>query len=501
MGAYNKYDGEHCSHNEILLNNILKKEWGFDGVVVSDWGATHDTKEAIKNGLDIEMGSYTDGLSANSIHGYNTFYLADPYLKALRNGEADITTLNDKARRILRLIFRTSMNRQRPWGSFATDEHAQAARKIGEEGVVLLKNNNILPLDVSKIKSAAVIGENAVRPLCVGGWSASLKVKYEISPLEGLRKIFGGKSNVVYSQGYSSKVPTGVSPEKYCDSLRLEAAKIASKSDVVFFFGGLNKDELQDCEGNDRLSYALPYGQDILIDELQKLNKKVIVILLSGNAVEMPFADKVPAILQAWYLGSEAGNTIAEILTGKVNPSGKLPFSFPYKLSDAGAYQFGKMAYPGDSINVEYKEDILVGYRWFDTKKIKSRYPFGYGLSYTTFNYGKPTVSQRLYTKGDVVKLTFNLTNSGDVAGAEVVQLYVGDKKSSVLRPVKELKTFDKIYLKPSETKEVTLQVPVSDFAFYSEKDKQWIVEPGEFELYLCASSTDIKYKMKIDVK
>ena len=501
MGAYNKVRGEHACHNDLLLNKILKGEWKFDGCVISDWGGAHDTKEAVLNGLDIEMGSFTNGLSTGKQSVYDSYYLASAYLKGLKGGTYPMSTIDDKASRILRLIFRTAMNSDRPWGSFTSEEHYNVARTIAEEGIVLLKNgvdkkkNLMLPLSGNKYRSILVVGENATRGLCqAGGSSFTLKVKDEISPLAGLQAKFG--DIVKYTKGYESGKPTeehAGTVTVFADSLRKEAVKQAAEADVVVFVGGLNKDHFQDAESTDRESISLPFGQNELINEMLKVNKNIVVVLISGNAVEMPWVKNVPAILQAWYLGTESGDAIANVLAGDVNPSGKLPFSFPVKLADNGAHSFGTISYPGDGVKEEYKDDILVGYRWHDTKKIPALFPFGYGLSYTQFKYGKAVIDKNNLSKLDELTVTIPVKNIGKVKGKEVVQLYVGDEKCSVLRPVKELKAFQKIELQPGEEQNVTFKIGQDALKFYSENTHEWISEPGAFKIYIGSSSTDIK--------
>ena len=502
MGAYNKIRGQHACHNELTLNKILKGDWKFDGVVVTDWGGAHDTYEAAMNGLDIEMGSYTNGLTSESAFTYNDYYLANPYLQMLKSGKVPMSTIDDKASRILRLIFRTAMNRQKPYGSVATPEHYAAAREIGNEGIVLLKNapvskkeSALLPIDASRYNRILVVGDNAVRLLNQGGGSFELKVKDMVSPLDGLRELYGDK--VVYTQGYAAGRPmygrADEIPQAVTDSLRNRAVEMAREADLVVLFGGLNKNHFQDCEGGDRLQYGLPFGQDELIEALQAVNKNLVLVLLSGNAVEMPWVDKVPAIVQGWYLGSMGGKSLADVLGGAVNPSGKLPFSFPVKLEDCGAHAFDALSYPGDSIKEVYKEDILVGYRWYDTKKIPALFPFGHGLSYTTFQYGKPVASAKKMAADGTLTVTVPVKNTGSVAGKEVVQLYVGDDKCSVLRPLKELKHFQKIALQPGEEKSVTFTVTPEDLQFYDDKAACWKSEPGKFKLYIGSSSTDIR--------
>lgn len=502
MGAYNKIRGQHACHNDSTLNKILKDDWKFDGCVITDWGGAHDTYEAAVNGLDIEMGSYTNGLTSESVFTYNDYYLANPYLQMLKDGKVPMSTIDDKASRILRLIFRTAMNRQKPYGSVATEEHYAAAREIGNEGIVLLKNAPVikkgaplLPIDAAKYQNILVVGDNAVRLLNQGGGSSELKVKDMVSPLDGLRAVYGDK--VAYAKGYAAGRPmygrADEIPQNVVDSLRAEAVEMAKKADLVVLVGGLNKNHFQDCEGGDRLEYGLPFGQDELIEALLGVNKNLVLVLLSGNAVEMPWVSRVPAIVQGWYLGSMGGKSLADILSGAVNPSGKLPFSFPAKLTDCGAHAFDELSYPGDSIKQEYKEDILVGYRWHDTKEIPALFPFGHGLSYTTFTYGKPVASAKAMAADGTLTVTVAVKNTGSIAGKEIVQLYVGDDKCSVLRPVKELKHFAKVGLAPGEEKSVTFTLTPDDLKFYDEASAAWKYEPGKFKAYVCASSADVR--------
>jgi len=502
MGAYNKIRGQHACHNDFTLNKILKDDWKFDGCVITDWGGAHDTYEAAVNGLDIEMGSYTNGLTSESVFTYNDYYLANPYLQMLKDGKVPMSTIDDKASRILRLIFRTAMNRQKPYGSVATEEHYAAAREIGNEGIVLLKNAPVvkkgaplLPIDAAKYQNILVVGDNAVRLLNQGGGSSELKVKDMVSPLDGLRAVYGDK--VAYAKGYAAGRPmygrADEIPQNVVDSLRAEAVEMAKKADLVVLVGGLNKNHFQDCEGGDRLEYGLPFGQDELIEALLGVNKNLVLVLLSGNAVEMPWVSRVPAIVQGWYLGSMGGKSLADILSGAVNPSGKLPFSFPAKLTDCGAHAFDELSYPGDSIKQEYKEDILVGYRWHDTKKVPALFPFGHGLSYTTFTYGKPVASAKAMAADGMLTVTVAVKNTGSIAGKEIVQLYVGDDKCSVLRPVKELKHFAKVALAPGEERNVTFTLTPDDLKFYDEASAAWKYEPGKFKAYVCASSADVR--------
>lgn len=503
MGSYNKYKGEYCSHNDTLINEILKKEWAFDGVMLTDWGSAHNTNEAALNGLDLEMGTWTNGLTWGISSAYDKYFLAKPFLEKIKSGELPESLLDEKIRRILRLCFRTNMNRQRPFGRKLTEEHTDIARKVAEEGIVLLKNEkDFFPIRPGRYKKIAVIGENAVKKLTEGGGSSELKAHREVSPLQGLVDKYGAE-HIVYSMGYASGAPdySRELPSGYeADSLVRSAVAVAKAADVVLFFGGLNKNFQQDCEGDDRKSMDLPFGQDKLLDEILKVNKNVGVIIVSGNAVSMPWLDKENGLMQSWYLGSEAGNATARVISGEVSPSGKLPFSIPRRLEDNGAHYFGEKSYPGDGKTIYYMDDIFVGYRWHDTWKIPSLFPFGYGLSYTEFKYGEVSTDRKVYAEADTVKVLVKITNAGSMAGAETVQLYVSQDSPSLSRPVKELKGFHKQFLNRGEEKTVTLEIPVKDFALYDDRVSRWVVEPDKYTLQVASSSRDIKGAVEIEV-
>lgn len=510
MGSYNLYRNQHGCHNEYLLNDILKGDWGFKGPVISDWGGTHDTAEAISNGLDLEFGTWTDGLSSGSSNAYNRYYLADPYLKLLKEGKADTLVLNDKVRRVLRLFYQTSLDKSRNYGYFNTQEHSDVARRIGEEGVVLLKNERrVLPLDLSRKPTILVVGENAVKAMSFGGGSSSLKVKYEVSPLDGLRKRVGDKGNIIYARGYIGD-KTGLAGSYLKDTrspaeLTAEAVAAAGDADYVIFVSGLNKAKHQDCEDRDRYGLELPYGQDSVINAIAKVNRNMVVVNISGNAVAMPWVNDVPAIVQAWYLGSESGNALASVLTGDVNPSGKLPMTFPARLEDVPAHALGE--YPGTPrndgskiVDCHYNEDIFVGYRGVDKFKTKPLFPFGHGLSYTDFSYGKPCIDCKKITPEGRLTLSVTITNTGDREGSEIVQLYISDLKSSLPRPKKELKGFRKVSLAPGESKLVSFVVDKEDLSYYDDMKRCWVCEPGKFEALVAASSADVRGKAEFEV-
>ena len=529
MGAYNLYKNQHNCHNDIMLNKILKQDWGFDGVVISDWGGCHDTDEAVRNGLDLEFGTWTDGLTMGKTNAYDAYFLAAAYKKAIQQGKYSMKELDEKVRRVLRLFYRTTMKRNKPVGFLCSESHYDAALKIAQEGIVLLKNGQwkmdngkwaapLLPLDLSKMKRILVVGENAIKMMTVGGGSSSLKAQKEILPLDALQARI---ADLEYARGYVGDtvqsyngvtVGRSLYETRSQAELTAEAVEKAREADVVIFIGGLNKSDHQDCEGHDRLSYDLPYAQNEVIEAILKVNPRLVYVNISGNPAALPWIAKVPAVVQAWFIGSEAGEAIASVLTGETNPSGKLPFTWYASLDQCGAHATG--AYPGTwradhkIIDEEYKEGLFVGYRWTDKlSKGKSSngiintplFPFGYGLSYTTFKLGKPSCSVNgcvtavpTITSDDQITFTLPVTNTGSVAGAETIQLYVSDLKSSVERPVKELKAFRKVFLQPGETKQVSLTIDRSALSFYNDQTGQWTAEPGEFKALIGTSSNNL---------
>ena len=516
MGAYNLYKNQHNCHNQWLLNDILKRQWHFDGVVVSDWGGAHDTRQAVENGLDMEFGTWTDGLSFGTSDAYDNYYLASPYRKLIQDGTYTEKELNDKVRRVLRLFFRTNMNRNRQFGSLCSEAHYDAARKIAAEGIVLLQNKGrVLPIDTLKARRVLVVGENAIKMMTVGGGSSSLKVQHEELPLDGLKACLEGMNiEVDYARGYVGDitgeyngVTTGqqLADSRSPEELIAEAVDKARKADYVVFFGGLNKSDYQDAEGHDRKSYSLPYDQDKIVEALAKANKRLIFVNISGNAVAMPWKSSVPAIVQGWFLGSTAGYALADVLTGRTNPSGKLPFTWPASLNDVGAHKLN--TYPGTwradkkIIDEEYKEGIFVGYRWVDKEKTKPLFAFGHGESYTSFKIGKAKASAASITTADSLSFTVSVTNTGKVAGSETVQLYIHDCESSLPRPYKELKGFKKVYLQPGETKKVTITIGNDALSFYDDKAASWTTEPGQFEALIGNASDNIVSKVAFTLK
>ncbi len=563
MGAYNLYQNQHNCHNATLLNQVLKRDWGFDGVVISDWGGCHDTDEAVRNGLDLEMGSWTNGLTMGASNAYESYFLAQPYKQAILSGKYTTRELDEKVRRVLRLHFRTTMNRQRPYGALCSDAHYAAALQIAQEGIVLLKNaapSNLpqaaplLPLDLQKYRKVLVVGENAIKMMTVGGGSSSLKVQNEVLPLDGLVSRLSSSSTVVFARGYVGDtvqsyngvtVGRSLRDTRSPEELRREAVEKAREADVVIVFGGLNKSDYQDCEGHDRKEYVLPYGQDELIEALADVNPRIVFVCISGNPVAMPWLSRVPAVVQGWFIGSEAGEALASVLCGDVNPSGKLPFTWYASLDQCAAHALG--TYPGtwrhpevahhnnDIIDEEYAEGVFVGYRWTDlpakekarllrdkslgvrdvtsaskTKvskpstlnpQLSALFPFGYGLSYTTFKLSNAKADKREMTADGRLTVSVDVTNTGNRAGAEVVQLYVSDLKCSVPRPVKELKAFRKVMLQPGETQTVSLVIDRQALSFYDEQAHQWTCEPGAFEALVGTSASQIAARLPFTLK
>ena len=533
MGAYNLYKNQHNCHNEVMLNRILKGDWQYDGVVVSDWGGCHDSEQAIFNGLDMEFGTWTDGLTMGRTNAYDTYYMAEPYKKLIREATGErranlLKALDEKVRRVLRLYFRTTMNNHRAQGFLCSDDHYAAARKIAGEGIVLLKNSPVadlsaknkkaqkplLPLDLANCKKVLVVGENAIKMMTVGGGSSSLKVQREVLPLDGLQEFVNRQSvncQLDYARGYVGDtvqsydgvtVGRSLYETRSADELISEAVAKAKDADVVIVFGGLNKSNYQDSEGHDRKNFDMPYAQNRLVESLLDVNPRVVFVNISGNAAAMPWIGRVPAVVQGWFLGSESGHALADVLTGAVNPSGKLPFTWYRSLEQCGAHALN--TYPGTwradkkIIDEEYKEDIFVGYRWTDRlKKEKPLFAFGHGLSYTTFRLGKATADKSSMQQGGSITFTVPVTNTGDRAGSETVQLYIHDVKSSVERPVKELKAFQKVYLQPGETRNVTLTIGTDALSFYDEQAGQWRAEAGDFDALIGTASDQLPMRVR----
>ncbi len=516
MGSYNLWNNQFNCHNERLLKDILKGEWGFDGIVVSDWGGCRDDDEAAANGLDIEMGTWVDPelelYGASNL--YNLYHLANPYLERLRDGRASQEELDDKARRVLRTIFRTSMSAEPHYGSFASPEHFAAGRKIAANGIVLLKNDGALPLQVPEGGRILLVGENAYKMMTVGGGSSSLKTKHESIPLDAFREAFEGKAEVCWERGYVgdtttdyNRVVTGqdLSESRSPEQLLADALAAAGQADCVIFIGGLNKSKNQDKEGLDRLDITLPYGQNEIIEALAAVVPNLIVVNISGSPVAMPWASKVNAIVQSWYGGSESGHALADVLTGAVNPSGKLPFTVPFALTDGPLKT--ERQYPGIMEEGKtwwqeyYDEGVFIGYRWYSSKGIPVQFPFGYGLSYTTFELSDAKLSASTVKSGKNVTASVTVKNTGSVAGAEVVQLYVHDAESSVERPVRELKGFQKVYLEPGASARVSFTVKPEYLSFFDADSHSWVLEPGDFNILIGTSSENLPFDLALKVQ
>ena len=525
MGAYNFWNGTHMCHNDALINGILKKKWGFDGALISDWGGTTDTWQAATGGLDIEMGSFTDGKLKEAEFGYKDYYMADKLERLVNEGKIPMSIIDDKVSRVLRTIFRTSMNPNKVIGSLCSEAHYEVCRQIGEEGIVLLKNDKVgkkkdpatkplLPLDITKYKKILVVGDNATRSLTQGGGSSELKTLRDISPLEGLRSLLSDNQRqqaIDYAPGYYAgralydKVDP-LDPARQ-EMLKQEALEKAKDADLIIFVGGLNKNNRQDCENSDRESYDLPYGQSELISALAQIQPRIIVVTFGGNPYAMPWINEVPALLHCWYLGSEAGTALTNVLTGKVSPSGKLPVTFAQKLEDYPFARFGKEAWPGitgvkaepnsageiPKSQVYYKEDVFVGYRGFEKYKTKPLFPFGFGLSYTTFAYDGIKASR----EGSSIFVNITVRNTGNMTGKETVQVYVSaPKNKQIEKPAKELKAFAKTrQLKPGEAQDLRIEIDIDDLASWNEGSHEWQTDSGTYTILLGASSSDIRGK------
>jgi beta-glucosidase len=492
MSAYNKLQGAYCAENDYLLNKILRDDWGFRGFVMSDWGGTHSTINSALNGLDVEMGSDK--------------YFTKKLLEAVQNGQVPVSVIDAKVKRILSVIlFVNNTKKSKEDSIISTPAHNKIAYEIASQAIILLKNTGgLLPLDLKRVKTIAVIGDNAIHKHAYGGFGAGVKARFEVTPLEGLKSKVGSKAEVKFAQGYTPKFLMnkergwGRSPVNSPDSaLIAEAVALAKKSDVTIIFVGTNHDV--ETEGRDRKELTLPFGQDALIKAVKDVTKNIIVVVVAGAPVDLTETDKnVSSIVWSCYNGSQGGTALADILVGSQNPSGKLPFSIPAKLEDSPAHALN--AFPGDS-SVSYKEGILVGYRWYETKKIKPLFCFGYGLSYTTFQYAYFSSDKSDYSISDTIKLVFKLRNTGKQAGMETVQLYSGKPESKISRPVRELRAFKKVPVEPRKSATFNVSLAVRDLAYFDEGSMKWIVEPGTYKLMLASSSCDVKASIDVRIK
>lgn len=513
MGAYNRYRGEYCCQSKRLLNGLLRGEWKYDGMVVSDWGAVHDTRLAAESGLDIEM-SVTDN--------FDEYCMADPLLEKVKSGEIPEKLIDEKIRNILRLMYRLHMlgEEERKPGSYNTPEHRDAVLEAARESVVLLKNDRqILPLSPEKTKRVLVVGDNANRIHSSGGGSAEIKALYEITPLMGIKKLLGGNAEVTFAQGYlADDLPTETGglnwqadsledggkaaaeskEENYAlqrksEELRDEAVRLAGEYDTVIFVGGQN--HMQDLEGRDREDMKLPYGQDVLIEALLEANPDTILVLASGSPVEMPWIRQADTLAWHWYSGMEGGTALAEVLFGRVNPSGRLPETFPAAYTDCSAHSTGE--FPGDE-RVEYREGIFVGYRYYDTKGIPVLFPFGHGLSYTRFSYSDLCAEVLSRGGNPRVRVSVNVENTGEVPGKETVQIYIGKKNSEAVRPKKELRSFAKLTLAPGETGQAVFELEEDAFSYFDTAEGWFVTEPGRYTVYAGKSVEDICLETEI---
>ncbi|MBN1877426.1 MAG: glycoside hydrolase family 3 C-terminal domain-containing protein [Anaerolineae bacterium] len=469
MCAYNKLHGTYCSEHYWLLVDILKEEWGFEGLVVSDWGAVHDRVAALKGGLDLEM----PGPKESRVQAV---------IRAVRDGTLSGTVLDEAVRRILKVVCKAA---ETPKGeAFDQQTHHILARKIAVEGMVLLKNNGILPLK-RELKHIAVIGRAAKSPHYQGGGSSHINPTMVAIPFEELQRQ-AGDTQLTYAEGYPSD-------DQFRQELIDQAVSVASGAEVALLYIALPT--YKESEGYDRTDLDLTEQQIALIKAVGDAQPNTVVILNNGSAIVVgEWIQHVNAVLEAWMMGQAGGGAIADVLFGKVNPSGKLAETFPVKLSDTPAY----LHYPGENGKVTYGEGLFIGYRYYDTKQLPVQFPFGYGGSYTTFAYSNATVSANTFKDADGLTVTVDVTNTGSVAGKEVVQVYVHDHKSALIRPYKELKGFAKVDLQPGETKTVTLVLDFRAFAYYHPGYRQWITEDGEFDILIGASSADIRCKQTV---
>lgn len=524
MPAYNKVNGYYCSENAHLLNEILRDEWGFKGMTVSDWGGTHSTMGAALGGLCVQM------------TGDN--YFGQALIDSVRNGALDEAVVDAKVREILRLRYAIEPVPEDVANTIMTSqpETQKIAYEIAQKSIVLLKNDSdILPIS-DDVKKIAVIGQNAILSTAAGGIGAGVKTLYEITPLDGLKKRAGEDIEITYAPGYKNYImgwgrPQGASPLETMDTnepadpeLMAQAVAIAAEADMVIFFGGTNKSI--ETEGSDRKDIKLPAGQEEVIKALYEANQNLVSVLISGGPTDIRVLEQYsPAIVQGWWNGLEGGNALAEVLFGDIAPSGKLPFTFPLQLEDSPAYAMGNfpdknsggdlftLMYRLDATGLtkeeiqeyianlpdpesRYTEGIFVGYRWFDTKEIPVMYAFGHGLSYVDFEYGALTCRR----KKDKIRVSFTLKNSGKMEADEIAQLYVRRIDSKVERPVKELEAFDRITLQAGETKNVTLEFPVSELAHWDIETDGWVLEHGKIEILVGSASDDIRQTIQTEI-
>ena len=533
MAAYNKVNGWWCAENDLLLNKILRDEWGFAGLVISDWGGTHSTVNAIKNGLNIEMPDKR--------------YFGKALLDSIKAGLVSEDLINLRVREILRVRLAIKPVPENEANKEITSQPAQhkIAYNVASKSIVLLRNDGVLPLQLENKPIIAVIGANATQKMATGGLGAGVKTLYEITPLEGLKDRIGDKAQIIFAQGYEpaqsgfanrfrKRTPEEIEKaaresELTAQRLTDEAVEAASKASLVIFIGGNNR--TVETEGTDREDISLPFGQDKLITSIAKVNKNIVTVLASGAPNDLNVAEPLSrALLISWFNGSEGGNALADVLLGNISPGGRLPFTVPVKLEDSPAYylknypqgtrnsdvfanlvsktdatekgvQEANKSQQSDRNSAFYSEESLVGYRWFDTKNIPVRYPFGHGLTYTTFGYSKLKVNKKEFGINDVITVSVKLKNTGEMAAEEVVQVYVHRLNPAVDWPEKELKAFSRIPLMPAESKTVKLSIPVKDLQYWNEKTQSWDNDLCKVELLVGASAGDIKLKKEVVLK
>ncbi len=542
MSAYNKINGYWCAENDELLNQILRKDWGFKGMVISDWGGTHSTVGSIKAGLNVEMP--------------NQQYLGQALLDSVKAGAVAESVIDERVREILRVrmvidpVPEDKANKEMT----AKPEQAQIAYEVATQSIVLLKNDGgLLPIDLNKVKTIAVIGDNADKIMATGGVGAGVKALYEITPIAGLRNRMGDKAKIVYAQGYTSQQARGgfggfgggfggfgrrggananaapaaaPKPDDTAKKLQDEAVKVAKDADLVLFIGGDNRSH--ETEGSDRRSMMLPYDQENVLEAVAKVNPNVVFIAVAGAPVDLNRVQACcPAIVQSWFNGTEGGNALADILTGKISPSGRLPFSYPIKLEDSPAYATGSFPQTDAPINQDvfvslvqedskaeemlkgatgrgtalYSEDLLVGYRWFDTKNKPVMYPFGYGLGYSEIEYSDFKVLDSQYRDGQDIQVQFTVKNVGKYNQYDVPQVYVHRVDAKVEWPYKELKAFEKLYLVPGMSVTTVQEIPVSWLKYWDEAKHDWVLEPGKIELLLAHDAGNVVAKAEVTIK
>jgi beta-glucosidase len=533
MAAYNKVNGWWCAENDLLLNKILRQEWGFAGMVISDWGGTHSTVNAVKNGLNVEMPDKR--------------YFGTALLDSVKGGLVSENIINQRIREILRVRLAIKPVPENEATREITSQPAQQniAYNVAVKSIVLLKNDGVLPLQLGNIPIIAVIGANAIQKMASGGLGAGVKTLYEITPLEGLKNRVGDKARIIYAQGYepvqfswadrfSKKTPDELEKAAHEKELTVrkltkEAVELASKADIIIFVGGNNR--AVETEGSDRENIFLPSGQDKLIASIAEVNKNIVTILTSGAPNDLNVVKPLSkALLISWFNGSEGGNALADVLLGNISPGGRLPFTLPVKLEDSPAYALHN--YPQGDKNADvfanlvskpdaagkirqepdknqksdpnsafYSEESLVGYRWYDTKNIPVMYPFGHGLSYTTFEYSNLKTDKEKYNKNDSIYVSVNLKNTGRMAADEVLQVYVHRINPSVEWPKKELKAFSRIPLNPGGSKTIKLAIAVDNLMYWNEKTHSWEDDLCRLELLVGTSSGDIRLKKEITLR